>query len=213
MADATGVHVLRAMAAPKSNGYISRNVPSFDNIFPGDRDKLLRLFSNREDLAREFWDEVCNTVECGEAVGCGRDLEVVHTTEESPSERDRRMKVIVSSAKSLIRNLNEQTCMRLTAPPNGSRYNSADRKARGDKLLTIKALLHDLIKDVESCDWKSQRRLRLRLDYVLASTVLDECLCSELDLSGSVLIELVFGILGIETDPQDAIRGAARNFS
>lgn len=200
------------MGTPEARSSAAPIVPSFEKIPPVDRDKLLRLYSGREDLAREFWDDVANEVDICAMFGAGIDLETKKFG-GTPSTIKTRMEGIGNSARWLIKSLDDDTCEELATPPDGLRHNSLDRKERRMKLELLKLMLADLVKDADQgSGWDVDRRLFVRLDYVLASTVEREVECSDLRLSAPALLDLVFNILKITTTARDAIKGARRVF-
>lgn len=214
MADAAGVQALIRMPAPKSATVAHSPAPStFEKIAKPERDKLLRLFSGRKDLASEFWDEILNELEVCAMLGISRDLRTQKTSQgKTPTEIKNRMKGVYNSARRLLQSLDSVTCNLLLDPPDGKRRSSIVLEERRLKQDMLKLLLGELVNDSDHEDeWGVDRRLSLRLDYVLASRVSLEVDCSDLKLSTSALIGVVFEILQLNAEVNDAIKGAKKN--
>lgn len=186
----------------------------FDELLQSDREKLVRSFSGKESLAREFWDEIGNEIEFAEMVGCGWDLKMIRAGSTASAVRS-QMEVVYNSCRRLLQALDAETCNHLIHPPNLLKLNSREREVRRLKIEAFRSLLHEVAADADPDNgWERAEPLRFRLDYVLASKVQLEVECADPEhgLKTRSLLTLVFDCLGINTDAKDALKGASLIF-
>ena len=74
---------------------------SFDKLLPVDRAKLIRSFSDQEDLAREFWEDIGSEIELAQMLGCGWDLKMTRSG-STGSDVKARMEVVYNSCRRLL---------------------------------------------------------------------------------------------------------------
>jgi hypothetical protein len=188
---------------------------SFDDILLGDRTKLIKAFSGREELAREFWDAVGSGFEAAQMFGCSLDLRMTRAG-STASDVKNRMDVVYNSCRRLLKALDTETCNHLVHPPNLARLNSLQREERQLKMELLRSLLVDVATDADPDNgWDKVKPLRFRLDYMLVATIQTEVECADAEhgLSAPAMVTLVFDILGIGTEAKDAIKGAKQIFS
>lgn len=187
---------------------------SFDDLRKNERSDLARSFSGNEVLAREFWEEIGNEVEICQMMGCGFDLQMKRMG-RTASDTKSRMTVIYNSCRRLLQELDTETCSHLIQPPDVTRLSSLQREERRLKLEMLRSLLHEVATDADPDRWRDNiDPLKFRLDYVLASKIQQEVECADAEhrLSVVALVNLVFQILGINTEAKDAIKGARQIF-
>lgn len=187
----------------------------FDSLFPDERAGLIRSFSGQESVAREFWDEIGNEIELAQMFGCGWDLQMTRSG-ATATEVKSSMLVVYNSCRKLLKALDAATCNHLVHPPTVERLSSLQREERQLKLKLLRSLLHEVAADADPDNgWDKVKPLRFRLDYMLASKILQEVefFDGEHRLSARALVTLVFDILHIETDARDAIDGGKLIFS